>query len=158
MLLGIRRSASIPNNIHITLVLLVHALLTVICAKNRKTIIVDASPPDVPSSATVADASPSPLPIPHESPLIPTKSQSLSVLPVTPPVDPSLSSVLAASEPLSPVFSPVPLTIPEVRHLLGCLIWPPSTNTRLMLAWSTWRRCHQGLASAFHTKRRLDAG
>jgi hypothetical protein len=27
-----------------------------------------------------------------------------------------------------------------------------------MLAWSTWRRCHRGMASYYHTKRRLEAG
>jgi len=52
----------------------------------------------------------------------------------------------------------VPLTIPEVRHLLGHLIWPTPRNLPRALAWSRWRRCHQSRASYFHTKRRLKAG
>jgi len=58
--------------------------------------------------------------------------------------EPSLSSAL-------------PLTIPEVRHLLGLLIWPPPANIKRVLAWSWWRRCHQSRASYYHTKRRLKA-
>ena len=50
------------------------------------------------------------------------------------------------------------LTVPEVRHLLACLIWPASSSARRVLAWSWWRRCHQGRARYFHTKRRLKAG
>jgi SRSO17 transposase len=49
----------------------------------------------------------------------------------------------------------LPLTIPEVRHLLGHLIWPTPRNMPRALAWSRWRRCHQSRASYFHTKRRL---
>jgi SRSO17 transposase len=52
----------------------------------------------------------------------------------------------------------LPLTVPEVRHLLGHLIWPAPSSVKLVLAWSWWRRWHQSLASFFHTKRRLDAG
>lgn len=52
----------------------------------------------------------------------------------------------------------LPLTVPEVRHLLGRLIWPASSSVRRVLAWSWWRRCHQSRASYYHTKRRLKAG
>ena len=52
----------------------------------------------------------------------------------------------------------VPLTIPEVRHLLARLIWPLSSSARRVLGWSWWRRSHQRLASYYHTKRRLKAG
>jgi SRSO17 transposase len=52
----------------------------------------------------------------------------------------------------------LPLTIPEVRHLLARLIWPSSSSTRWVLAWSWWRRCHQSTASYYHIKRRLKAG
>ncbi len=52
----------------------------------------------------------------------------------------------------------LPLTVPEVRHLLGCLIWPAPSSVKLVLAWSWWRRWHRSLASYFHTKRRLEAG
>lgn len=52
---------------------------------------------------------------------------------------------------------PIALTVPEVRHLLGRLIFPLSRNTRTALAWSWWRRCQQGRASASHSKRRLNS-
>jgi hypothetical protein len=52
----------------------------------------------------------------------------------------------------------LPLTVPEVRHLLGCLIWPPPSSVKLIVAWSWWRRWHRSCASYFHTKRRLEAG
>jgi SRSO17 transposase len=52
----------------------------------------------------------------------------------------------------------LPLTIPEVRHLLARLIWPLSSSTRRVLAWSWWRRCHQSVASYYHIKCRLKAG
>ena len=50
------------------------------------------------------------------------------------------------------------LTIPEVRHLLGHLIWPARCQVKLRLSWSWWRRCHRSCASYFHTKRRLQTG
>ncbi len=52
----------------------------------------------------------------------------------------------------------LPLTVPEIRHLLGQLIWPPPSSMKLVLTWSWWRRCHRSCASYFHTKRRLEAG
>src|SRR2546427_363452 len=57
-----------------------------------------------------------------------------------------------------PRLSLLPLTPPEVRHLPGRLIWPPSSSVKLMLARSWWRRSHQSCASYYHTKRRLQAG
>jgi hypothetical protein len=48
----------------------------------------------------------------------------------------------------------LPLTIPEVRHLLGRLIFPTPRAMRQALAWSWWRRTHQGFASYYHRKRR----
>ena len=54
-----------------------------------------------------------------------------------------------------PLTCPVlPLTIPEVRHLLAHLLFPPPRSQILWLSWSWWRRCHQTRASFFHTKRR----
>ena len=50
----------------------------------------------------------------------------------------------------------LPLTRPEVRHLLGQLIWPHPHNVPLVLAWSWWRRCHRSLACYYHTKRRRE--
>jgi hypothetical protein len=35
----------------------------------------------------------------------------------------------------------LPLTIPEVRHLLAHLLWPPPRSQPLLLGWSWWRRC-----------------
>jgi SRSO17 transposase len=59
----------------------------------------------------------------------------------------------------APLTCPLlPLTIPEVRHLLASLLWPPPRSAILILGWSWWRRCHQSRASYFHTKRRFAAG
>lgn len=52
----------------------------------------------------------------------------------------------------------LPLTVPEVRHLLAQLIWPSPSSAYWVLAWSWWRRGHQRRASYYHTKRRLKAG
>jgi SRSO17 transposase len=86
---------------HVTLVLLVLAMLTVICAKER------------------------------------------------------LSSV--ASESGQASHFPIALTVPEVRRLLGRLLFPLSRSATAVLAWSWWRRCHQARASASHAKRRLNS-
>ena len=67
---------------------------------------------------------------------------------VAPPVD----------RDASPTIPLLPLTTPEVRHVLGRLLWPPPSSARLVLAWSWWRRCHRSRACFFHTKRRLEAG
>jgi len=156
---------------HITLVMLAHALLAIICAEDRNTTIIDAYPPDIPSSITVVDASP-PLPVPAVLPMIPAPKSSppLRALPAAPLAIPARSSTLPALSAVSPLLpapsafpsppapSLAPLTIPEVRHLLATLIWPSSTNAKLMFAWSWWRRRHRGMASYYHTKRRLDAG
>ena len=52
----------------------------------------------------------------------------------------------------------VPLSVPEVRHLLACLLFPPPSSVKLVVEWSAWRRWHQRLARFFHTRRRLKAG
>jgi hypothetical protein len=57
-----------------------------------------------------------------------------------------------------PICPLLPLTIPEVRHVLAHLLWPAPHSATLLLGWSWWRRCHQSRASFFHTKRRLQAG
>jgi SRSO17 transposase len=49
------------------------------------------------------------------------------------------------------------LTVPEVRHLLAHLIWPALTSVSLVLAWSSFRRCHRSWASYYHRQRRLRA-
>jgi len=86
---------------HMTLVLLVLALLTVMCAKER---------------------------------LAPSEKEAHQA---TPPS--------------------IPLTVPEVRRLLGRLLFPLSCSVRGVLAWSWWRRCQQARASASHAKRRLNS-
>jgi len=141
---------------YITLVMLAHALSVIICSKNRQTSIIDASPPNTPSSVTVLDSSPA---SPNKPAMIPEGSPSLWGPPATPLAKPLLSSALSASTllPSVPVINPAPLTIPEVRHLLARLIWPASTNAKFVLAWSGWRRYHRGMSSYYHTKRRLDA-
>jgi len=63
-----------------------------------------------------------------------------------------------AAEETPPTCPLLPLTIPEVRHLLAHLLWPPPRSALLLLAWSWWRRCHQSRASFFHTKHRCAAG
>lgn len=68
------------------------------------------------------------------------------------PTGPPTTSEFATQPPV------LPLTIPEVRHLLARLIWPLSSSTCRVLAWSWWRRCHQDTASYYHIKRRLKAG
>ncbi len=67
---------------------------------------------------------------------------------------------LAPSEPMTTegTHPLLPLTIPEARHLLAHLLWPPPRSAALLLGWSWWRRCHQSRASYFHTKRRYAAG
>jgi SRSO17 transposase len=140
---------------HITLVMLAHAFLAVICAKAQNACVVDASPPDIPSTISVVDAAPT-LPVPA---MIPVRKAfpSLPTLEAAPPIS-ALSSPVSKLSASSPVLEAAPLTIPEVCHLLGHLIWPTSTNTTLVLAWSGWRRRHRGMASYYHTKRRLEAG
>ncbi len=69
-----------------------------------------------------------------------------------------LTTEPTAAEGTPPTCPLLPLTIPEVRHLLAHLLWPPPRSAILLLAWSWWRRCHQSRASFFHTKRRCAAG
>ncbi len=69
-----------------------------------------------------------------------------------------LSTTEPSTDGGTPTYPLLPLTIPEVRHLLAHLLWPPPRSANLLLAWSWWRRCHQSRASFFHTKRRLQAG
>lgn len=49
----------------------------------------------------------------------------------------------------------LPLTVPEVRHLIWKLVWQKRSNTAEILKWSRWRRKHQARAKRSHYKRRL---
>jgi SRSO17 transposase len=89
---------------HITLVLLVLAVLTVVCAKEQ------AGPP-----------------------------------------------VSAEEVSHHVTLSPIPLTVPEVRRLLGRLLFPLPRSAMAVLAWSWWRRCQQGRARASHAQQRLNS-
>jgi hypothetical protein len=68
------------------------------------------------------------------------------------------SAIHPAPSEAAPRLPALPLTIPEVRHVLARLLWLPSSSTLLVLAWSWWRRCHQSTASYYHRKRRMFAG
>lgn len=63
-----------------------------------------------------------------------------------------------AQESHSPPTDLLPLSVPEVRHLLAHLLFPPPSSVKLVLEWSAWRRKHQRWASFFHIQRRLKAG
>ena len=47
-----------------------------------------------------------------------------------------------------------PLSVPEARHLLARLLFPPPSSPPLILAWSMWRRKHQHVARICHTRHR----
>src|SRR6266849_627774 len=64
-------------------------------------------------------------------------------------------SFSASESNQTPPF-PIPLTVPEVRRLLGRLLFPLSRSARGVLDWSWWNRCQQGRARASHAKRRLN--
>ena len=77
----------------------------------------------------------------------------------TSPASPTLPDAPKPAADGAPFTRPLlPLTLAEVRHLLGSLIWPAAVSVKLVLAWSWWRRWHRSCASYFHTKRRLEAG
>ena len=69
--------------------------------------------------------------------------------------EPALTGKPPADSPPADLW---PLSVPEARHLLARLLFPPPSSVRLVIAWSAWRRWHQRLASFFHTRRRLKAG
>ncbi len=52
---------------------------------------------------------------------------------------------------------PIALTVPEVRRLLGRLLFPLARSATAVLAWSWWRRCQQARARASHAKRRFNS-
>jgi len=48
----------------------------------------------------------------------------------------------------------VPLSVSEIRRLFWRLVLATQQRVERMLAWSTWRRWHQGIAKYWHYKRR----
>lgn len=52
----------------------------------------------------------------------------------------------------------IDLTVPEIRHLLGALLNPPTMSPNRLLHWSNWRRHHQATARRSHYRRRLATG
>jgi SRSO17 transposase len=46
----------------------------------------------------------------------------------------------------------LPLTVPEIRHLLWQVVWPFQPRLERVLAWSHFRRRHQAHAKRAHTK------
>jgi len=75
--------------------------------------------------------------------------------------DPSLvdlaipAQISEEHEPSTVLLPVLALTVPEVRHLLGHLIWPAITSVTLVLAWSWWRRCHRSWSSYYHRQHRM---
>src|SRR5262249_35100962 len=63
-------------------------------------------------------------------------------------------------QPADAVIPPAscPLSVPEVRHLLARLLFPPPSSPSFVLAWSAWRRRHQYKARICHSRHRLKAG
>ena len=47
-----------------------------------------------------------------------------------------------------------PLRVREIRRLCWRLVLATQQRVERMLAWSTWRRWHQGIAKYWHYKRR----
>ncbi len=71
-------------------------------------------------------------------------------------VDSAIPAQISEEHEPSTVLLPVlALTVPEVRHLLGHLIWPAITSVTLVLAWSWWRRCHRSWSSYYHRQHRM---
>ena len=48
----------------------------------------------------------------------------------------------------------LPLTVSEIRRLIGRLIWTVARSMEFILAWSVWRRRHQARAKRCHYRRR----
>jgi SRSO17 transposase len=79
------------------------------------------------------------------------------VLAAKSPFPVSQAPLACPSEPVVPT-SLCPLSVPEARHLLARLLFPPSSSVPLVLAWSVWRRRHQYRACLCHSRHRLKAG
>ena len=67
------------------------------------------------------------------------------------------SNTCSVAETNQATPSPISLTVPEVRRLLGRLLFLLPRSTGSVLAWSWWRRCQQARASVSHAKHRLNS-
>jgi hypothetical protein len=50
----------------------------------------------------------------------------------------------------------LPMSVPEIRHVMGRLCFGAPTNPLHYWFWSLWRRVHQAIAKRCHYKRRLE--
>jgi SRSO17 transposase len=82
---------------------------------------------------------------------------ALAVLTVVCTKERVCSTAFSAGEANQTTLLPISLTVPEVRRLIGRLLFPLPCRTIGVLAWSWWRRCQQARASASHAKRRLNS-
>src|SRR5205814_784384 len=60
----------------------------------------------------------------------------------------------SSDDPIETVEELLPLTVPEVRHVLWQIVWPHAPPLWFVLAWSRWRRQHQARAKRVHAKHR----
>jgi SRSO17 transposase len=75
----------------------------------------------------------------------------------------AILALCATSQPAEPADptrparsrSPIRLTLPEIRRLIGKLIFTAAFGIEHALHWSTWRRTHQARARQAHYQRRL---
>lgn len=76
------------------------------------------------------------------------------------PAAPPFSTMPAGCDPESSArlsdlsWLGVPLSVREMRHLFWRLVLATKQRAERVLAWSAWRRWHQGIAQYWHYKRR----
>ena len=142
---------------HITLVMLAYAFLTGICAQEKDWPDRCSAAPVVEPQAERPAFSPASL-HPGEQRHTAGKPDASSLSHQSQMRQHACTPV-GDQEPACVDLQPlIGLTVAEVRHLLGRLMWPPPSHTFFILDWSHWRRHHQHKASFYHTKRRLEAG
>jgi SRSO17 transposase len=139
---------------HQTLVMLAHAFLTVVCAKEQAATRASVT---LPSVQIVGPSEEDATLTPQEKQPDSFSSSGISLIPPGVGVRlPSFSPKPALSLPQTHLHL-APLTVPEVCHLLGRLIWPLACQAPLVVDWSNWRREHRHIARDCHTKRRKKA-
>ena len=63
---------------------------------------------------------------------------------------PSATRRPGGADPMNLAAELLPLTVPEIRHLLWALVGPNSPQPRAVRRWSGWRRKHQQRARRAH--------